>query len=259
MKRQEYGSGINIIACIPAYNEEATIAAVVRGTQPFVDEVIVIDDGSDDATAAQADSAGATVAQHDHNRGKAAAIMTAFRHATARHADVLVLLDGDGQHDPVAIPALVHPILEGEADIVVGSRFLDVKSPVPFYRTLGQRALNFATRVGSGVPCSDSQCGFRALNRQAFTSIQLHETFGLAVESEMQFEAGAQHLRLAEVPVYVRYDRPRRRNPVLHGLGVLSRIATLTVENHRKATSPSPTRPQSDKALKASRHVRMHS
>ena len=228
-----------VVAAIPAYNEAASIAEVVRATRRYVDEVVVVDDGSSDATAQIARGAGASVVRHHVNRGKAAGIVTACRAAAERGADVLVLLDGDGQHDPDEIPRLLAPVRRGEADVVVGSRFLDLRNPIPFYRTIGQRVLNLATHLGSGIPCSDSQCGYRALTRRAFTALELRETFlhGLAVESEMQFEIAARGLRLAEVPVYVRYDEKARRNPAKHGFGVLYRVVCLSAR-YRSGARP---------------------
>lgn len=219
-----------VVAGIPAFNEARTIAEVVIATRRYVDEVIVIDDGSDDQTACIATGAGATVIKHSTNRGKAAGIMTACEAAAGRCAAVLVLLDGDGQHNPHDIPKLLQPVLEDEADIIVGSRFLEIRNPIPFYRTIGQRVLNVATHLGSGLRCSDSQSGFRALNRQAFTALRLQETFlhGLAVESEMQFQLAARGLRLAEVAIYVSYADKARRSPIKHGFGVLYRTLIFT-------------------------------
>jgi glycosyltransferase involved in cell wall biosynthesis len=222
---------------IPAYNEQRAICSVILAARQYVSEVIVIDDGSTDDTAAIAEGAGAIVIRHPINRGKAAGIMTAFSVATERGIDVVVLVDGDGQHNPDEIPALLAPIGAGEADVVVGSRFLATQSSTPFYRTIGQRVLNVATHLGSGVRCSDSQCGYRAFNRRAMASIRLTETFlhGLSAESEMQFEIGAHGLRLAEVPVYVRYDDRARRSPVKHGFGVLYRVGAMTVQRSQSA------------------------
>ena len=154
-----------------------------------------------------------------------------MRAAIAGDFDFLVLLDGDGQHDPNDIPQLLQPLRDDRADVVVGSRFLDIRNPIPFYRTIGQRVLNVATHVGSGLRCSDSQCGYRALNRAAFSRIRVYEVFlhGLAVESEMQFEMARHRLRLSEIPIYVSYDDCARRSPVKHGFGVLYRVVAMTI------------------------------
>ncbi len=227
-----------VVVAIPAFNESSSICNVIAVARRHVSEVIVVDDGSSDNTAALAASAGASVIRHKRNQGKAAGIMTAFRMAAQRDADVLILLDGDGQHDPGEIPDLMAPILDGRADVVVGSRFLETRNPTPFYRTIGQRALNLATHLGSGVPCSDSQCGYRAFGRRAFTSIELSESFlhGLSAESEMQFEIGAHGLRLEEVPIYVRYHEKARRSPIKHGFGVLYRVGAMTAQRRKWAT-----------------------
>jgi glycosyltransferase involved in cell wall biosynthesis len=218
------------MAAIPAYNEAASIESVVRRTLTHVDFVVVIDDGSSDRTAELACAAGADVVRHTENRGKAGGIMSAIAVASRRDVDRLVLLDGDGQHDPDDIPHLLEPLDLDQGDIVIGSRFLDIRNPIPFYRTIGQRVLNVATHAGSGLRCSDSQCGFRALNRAAYSSLALRETFlhGLAVESEMQFQAAEAGLRLREVPIFVSYDEKARRSPIKHGFGVLYRVLALT-------------------------------
>lgn len=236
----EYTTGGRSAVAIPAFNEGNSIISVVQAARKHVDEVIVIDDGSSDWTAHLAVGAGAVVECHDHNRGKAMAIMTAFEIAANRGIDYLVLLDGDGQHNPDEIPQLLAPLQTGAADVVVGSRYLDVRNPIPFYRTIGQRVLNVATHIGSGIPCSDSQCGYRSFNRRAFSSIRLAETFlhGLAAESEMQFEIAMHRLRLAEVPVYVHYDEKARRSPLKHGFGVLYRVMAMIARRQKRRAAP---------------------
>lgn len=222
-----------IVAAIPAYNEGIAVVQVVLGARAHADKVIVIDDGSSDHTARFAAGAGAEVVQHPVNRGKAAAITTACRAAVRERADILVLLDGDGQHNPQEIPLLLAPIQRGAADVVIGSRFLDVRNPTPYYRTIGQRVLNVATHLGSGLACSDSQSGFRALSRRVYPALELRETFlhGLGGESEMQFQLAELDARLADVPIYVSYDERARRSPLKHGFGVLYRVLVLTARS----------------------------
>ena len=126
-----------IVAAIPAFNVEKTIARLVLETQKFVDVVLVCDDGSTDCTAEIAERMGADVIRHERNLGYGAAIKTLFSMARELNADVLVTLDGDGQHDPREIPRLIEPVLENNADIVLGSRFLGDKekdNEVPRYR-----------------------------------------------------------------------------------------------------------------------------
>ena len=215
-----------IIAAIPCFNEQRCIGSVVVMTKKFVDSIIVIDDGSTDATAEVAAEAGATVHKHDQNRGYGAAIRSALEKGRQLGADVLVVLDGDGQHDPRDIPSLVKPLLEGEADVVVGSRFLGKGKRPPLYRRLGQRVLTTATNMGSGQTVSDSQSGFRAYSSKALRELTLAES-GMSVSSEIQFAIGRSGLRVAEVPIDVSYMDRAKRNPIGHAVNVLSRLLVL--------------------------------
>ena len=220
-----------IIAAIPCYNEDRFIGSVVAKTRKCVDEVIVIDDGSVDDSADVAKAAGATVYSHETNRGYGAAIRSCLERGQQHQAQILVTIDGDGQHDPRDIIRLVKPIIEGEADVVVGSRFLEEKSQAPFYRRMGQRALNVATNIGSGHKLSDSQSGCRAYTAEALSRLNLSES-GMAISSQIQFAIKEANLRVAEVPIGVSYEGKSKRNPVGHGINVLVRIVVLFVLRH---------------------------
>jgi len=215
-----------IIAAIPSYNEERFIGSVVLQTRKYVDKVLVIDDGSSDATADVASAAGATVYKHDCNRGKGAAIRTAFMKAREEEADVLVLIDGDGQHNPREITLLAQPVIEGRADVVVGSRFLGGNTRPPFYRRLGQRFLTLVSNAGSRTAITDSQSGFRAFSSRALRSLRLSEN-GFAVDSEIQFALRQSDLSVMEVPIQALYPEKAKRNPVVHGVNVLGRLLVL--------------------------------
>jgi glycosyltransferase involved in cell wall biosynthesis len=215
-----------MVALIPAYNEARFIGSLVLAARNHVDMVIVVDDGSSDQTVEIARRAGATVIRHKVNQGKAAAVNTGFAYLRQLKPGAVVMLDGDGQHAADDIPGVLGPILGGEADIVVGSRFLGVKSDIPVYRQIGQHGLNLATNLASGVRISDTQSGYRAFSARAIEELSFQQG-GFSIESEMQFQIRESRLRVAEVPIKVTYAEPAKRNPFHHGMQVINGIARL--------------------------------
>jgi glycosyltransferase involved in cell wall biosynthesis len=214
------------VAAIPCFNEERFIGSVVLQVKKYVDRVVVVDNGSSDASVEIAAAAGAIVHSHDCNRGYGVAIRTALSRGRELGADVLVIIDGDGQHDARDILRLTKPVLDGEADVVIGSRFMGDSRSAPLYRRLGQRMLNTATSVGSGRKVSDSQSGFRAYSWKALDVLNLTED-GMSVSSEMQFAIAGKGLKVTEVAVQVSYADKSKRNPLGHGINVLSRVLVL--------------------------------
>lgn len=203
---------MKIIALIPAYNEEATIAEVLVKTKPFVDGIVVVDDGSSDRTAQIACGQGAVVVSHVINRGLGAALGTGFEAAKRLQADVVVTLDADGQHDPHEIEKFVKAIEKG-ADVVIGSRMLVDTSPwqgeagrglMPLHRVLANLMGNLVTFFLFGVWVTDSQSGFRAFTRYAIGKIEI-KTNRMEVSSELIAEAKRHQLNLVEVPVKAIY------------------------------------------------------
>ena len=216
-----------IVAVIPAYNEERFIGSVALKTRQQAEVVIVVDDGSTDCTAEVAQVSGAVVIKHDQNHGKGCAINTGFRVALEYSPKVVVLLDADGQHLPEQMPALVKPVLDGQADIVIGSRYIRPTSQVPLQRVWGHRAFNWLTRLASGVASTDSQSGYRAFSPTAVEKI-IFRSQGFAVESEMQFIAHELRLSLVEVPITIRYQDKPKRSAWSQGMSIIHEMLKLT-------------------------------
>ena len=152
-----------IVVVIPAYNEERTIAKVVLQAKRHVDLVMVIDDGSVDMTGDIARGLGAKVLRNEVNLGKGEALRRVFKETLTLKPEVTVALDADGQHDPDEIPKLVKPIVDGEADVVVGSRYVEgASTDAPTYRKMGLRVIEGLGRSAIKVPIRDTQSGFRA-------------------------------------------------------------------------------------------------
>jgi O-antigen/teichoic acid export membrane protein len=217
-----------IVAAIPCYNEAHFIADVVRRTQRHVDIVVVVDDCSTDNTTEVAQAAGARVIRHATNMGPGAAARSCLQAGRDLNTDILVTLDGDGQHNPDEIPVVIAPILDSEADLVIGSRFLGRYNNVAAYRRFGIDVITFLYNVGSQAKITDGQSCFRAHNRRTLETLQITEPgFGFSVETLVQARNAGLHIREASISC-VYHEESHSMNPVLHGVGV-----ALMVVKHR--------------------------
>lgn len=224
----------NVLVGIPAYNEAVAIGSVVLATRRLTENILVVDDGSSDDTARIASDAGARVVRHEQNEGKGAAIKTIFDYAIMEEYDALVLLDGDGQHMPADIPDVVGPVLEGESDMTIGSRYIgQERTKTPLHRRFGQKVLDYATVGATGESVSDSQSGFRAFSPYAMKKLSL-STDGMGIESEILSEASEYGIEFEEVPIDIRYEVPNAQtyNPFRHGLSVLVFILRMARKRH---------------------------
>jgi glycosyltransferase involved in cell wall biosynthesis len=218
----------DVIVVIPAYKEELVIGSLVLKARQIVERVIVVDDGSPDRTYEVATYAGAEVIRLDHNTGKAYALLLGLKRARELGCRAAVAIDGDGQHKTREIPAVAKPVLEGKADLVIGSRFLGKENGVPTYRRMGQKTLDVFTRIGSGHKCTDTQSGFRAFSQKALDNLDFQSS-GYSIESDMIAHFSKRGLVIVEVPITVRYEVPNKHkmNPLSHGFSVLGRIISL--------------------------------
>ena len=217
-----------VVVAMPAYNEETYLGTLVLKAKKYADRVIVVDDGSTDATAEISGLAGAFVIRHPENKGKGAAIQSILSEVKKDIPDVLVLLDADFQHNPDEIPRLIKPVMDGY-DLVIGSREL-AKQDIPSYRRVGQKVLLYLTRFLARKKITDSESGFRALSRKAIAELELSQK-GFAVESEMIAVAEEKKLKITEVPISVKYTKDSSTlNPVRHGLGVMTQIMAMVSE-----------------------------
>ena len=198
-------AGVRVLVMMPAFNEERNIRAsieTVRRDAPYAD-VLVVDDGSRDATARLARAAGAAVVSLPVNLGIFDAMHTAFIYAHRAGYDAAVQVDADGQHQPSEIPGLLAPVLEGRADVVVGSRYLEDRGyRTPVSRRLGMILFAAVTSALIGCRVTDTTCGFRAYSREAIAAFA-EETGVEALDAVGLVILGRAGYRIVEIPATV--------------------------------------------------------
>jgi len=203
--------GRKVVVVMPAYNAGRTLESTYSDVPlDVVDEVLVIDDASHDDTVAVARRLGLTVYVHPENRGYGGNQKTCYTHALAADADIVVMLHPDYQYDPRRIPELIAPVVEGRADLVLGSRLKDgraLEGGMPFYKYLANRFLTAAENLVLGQRLSEMHTGYRAFSRRLLETINfLANSEDFVFDSEVIVETVAAGLRIAEISVPAKYQ-----------------------------------------------------
>jgi glycosyltransferase involved in cell wall biosynthesis len=227
---------MEVIAIIPTYNEGKYIENILSQLKELVDCVIVSDDNSIDDTITKAENAGALVVINNDKRGFGSNNKNAIKHALSKECDVIVSLDGDGQHNPLELYKLLEPIKNGEADIVIGSRFMQNGKDVPHYRKVGIKIITKVFNIFSKNQITDSQCCYRAYKREVLESINI-ENSGFIYSTEVLIKARALGYKITEVPVKVFYheelSQNSTHNPIRQGLEVALGTALMSTSYNR--------------------------
>ena len=221
---------------IPAFNEEKNIAAIITKLADITDTIIVCNDGSSDLTSDIAEKMGAFVINHEKNLGYGAAIRSIFLKAKELDGDILVTFDADGQHRIEDIEKVTKPIIDQEADLVIGSRFLDEsEKEVPQYRKVGIKVITKITNASIKKQLTDSQSGFRAYSKKVLNELNPSE-LGMGISTEILIKASSKNFRITEVPIKILYaGDTSTHNPVSHGSSViLSTIKYTSIEHPLK-------------------------
>lgn len=210
----------NFFVIIPAYNEEQRLDQVIKETKKYTQNILVVDDGSKDETSLIAKKAGAVVLRHRLNLGKGAAMKTGVEAAFSLGAEAVLLLDADGQHNPIHIPTFLKGLEKG-SDIVFGSRNLSYG--VPLVRYLGNKFGSVLIALIFGIYRSDMLCGFMAFTKQAYQKIKW-DAARYGVETEIVARTGKNKLKYTETPIKTIYIDKYKGVTILDAIGILFNI-----------------------------------
>jgi len=223
---------MNITIGIPAFNEEKNIGKVIVTLKKITNDIIVCDDGSNDLTKEIAEGLGAKVISHTKNMGYGEAIKSIFNEAKKKEADILVTFDADGQHRPEDIKSVTKPIIDQEAEVVIGSRFLKNETNMPKYRKIGVKVLTKVTNMSIKENLTDSQSGLRAYQKKVLQNISLTDS-GMGISTEILIKSHQKEFRIVEVPIQILYGKDTStHNPVSHGTSVLLSTIKYTSIQH---------------------------
>ena len=221
---------------IPAFNEEKNIAKMIVKLKKIYDEIIVCNDGSTDLTGEIAENLGVIVINHKQNLGYGAGINSIIKKSKEIDTDILVTFDADGQHKVEDVKKVIEPIKNGDADLVIGSRFLSkTKEKIPGYRKIGINIITKVTNAGLKKKITDSQSGFRAYSKDLISKLDISD-MGMGISTEILIKTNSLGFRIAEIPITILYEgKTSTQNPISHGTSVLfSTIKYTSIEHPLK-------------------------
>ena len=220
---------MHLAIVIPVYNEQKVIGSVINGLPKQIKginkiEILAVNDGSTDSSVREIKKTRAKLISHVVNLGYGAASTTGLEGAKKIGVDIAVTFDGDGQHDPNDIEKVIAPILANKSDVIIGTRFHNIRS-MPILKRIGIKGLNFIIFLFSGHWSTDSQCGLKAFSSRALDKMEL-ETTGMEFASEVILEARKRRLRIKEISaktIYTRYSRKKGQSP-LNGINIVLKM-----------------------------------
>jgi UDP-N-acetylglucosamine---dolichyl-phosphate N-acetylglucosaminyltransferase len=199
-----------LVLILPAFNEGPVIKKVLQELKakvkslPVKTKIVVINDGSTDSTVSKVRETNTSLITHRLNRGLGASISTGLKYAQLNQADFAITMDSDGQHDPDDLQVILDPLLQNQADLVVGSRMILINNPMPKLRQLANVISNLITKLLFGVYSTDSLSGFRGFSKKAISKVKI-KTERMEVSNELFMQVKQHHLKYTEVPIKVIY------------------------------------------------------
>lgn len=220
---------MKVCVVIPTFNESKAIARLVRAIMRKGHDIVVIDDGSADDTAKIASKEGALVIRHPKNKGKGAAIKSGFRYALNTNCDAVIIMDGDGQHDPEDIGRFVEAAKTTDADMIIGNR-MDEPLAMPWVRRVTNTWMSSFISNISGQTIPDTQCGYRLIKRRLLKDLPLVSS-KYETESEILIRAGKDNFKILSIPIKSIYkDEVSTINPIKDALRFIRLIVRMKLE-----------------------------
>ncbi|PIN75796.1 hypothetical protein COV17_03565 [Candidatus Woesearchaeota archaeon CG10_big_fil_rev_8_21_14_0_10_36_11] len=210
---------MNTVVIIPAYNEEKTLRNVIHAVKKYVQDIIIVDDGSHDTTEQIVQEENVIFLKHAVNLGKGAALKTGCDYAITQNVHNIIVMDADGQHDPEKIPEFIEKL--NNVNLVFGYRTLGTS--MPFVLRFGNAFINKTTKILYGITVKDTQCGYRAFTAETYKKIRWNAS-DYSMESEMIARAGKHKVSYAQIPIQTIYADKYKGTTVLDGVSIVMKM-----------------------------------